>query len=77
MPDDGSVGRIENQHYRVRPRHSRHLANQNVVRDALIFRARTKAVDARKIDQINLAPKFKFYLTHAVFYRYTRKLATF
>ena len=46
-----------------------HLAQQHVVRDALVFGARSQAVDARQIDHENVAAGIELDLAHAMLHR--------
>jgi hypothetical protein len=65
------VGRIENQQHGIRPLDAFHLAKQDVVGHAFVFRARIQAIHARQIHQINFAAAFELGASHTVFYSHT------
>ncbi len=51
----GEIGGIQHQQHRVRTRQAGHLAQQHVMGDAFVFGARIEAIDAGKVDGVDLA----------------------
>ena len=71
------VGRIEDQQYGIRLGQILHLAEQNVVGDALVFGAGFQAIDAGEIDGENFAAALHLDLAHAMFHRHAGEVRYF